>query len=379
MTIGALIRELRCLQGWSQGRLASALCDASKHATVTREDVSRWESGKRRPGPFWLRHLAAVLDVPVAVLEGTDMHRRQFITSVAATLVAPIVASDLIETGCAAALTGSRPTVDQWRDTIDRYGREYMTLGAAEMQQRVAGDLVVLQQQLESPALWGAASKLMTVYGKTIPGVDGAKAVRWYRMAATAADRSNDRRERVWVRGRAAIALGYEGASLPIADALGDQALAISDAPSLGRLNALMGKAHVAALRGDRRGALALLDDGRRLFQVVGSHEQQSDYAVPEWRMAVFESLLLARLGDEKGALEAQEVAERRLPATLPRFRTHLELHRGLMLARAGDQAGGAAYARAALDRLPPERHSLTLRLLLAEIEGHPSSRKPGI
>jgi hypothetical protein len=47
------------------------------------------------------------------------------------------------------------------------------------------------------------------------------------------------------------------------------------------------------------------------------------------------------------------------------------------MLARAGDQAGGAAYARAALDRLPPERHSLTLRLLLAEIEGGPSSRKP--
>src|SRR5574341_32856 len=263
MTVGALIRELRLLLGWSQGRLASELCTASEHATVTREDVSRWESGKRRPGSFWLRHLAAVLDVPLAVLEGSEVLRRTFITTAAATLIAPIVASDLIETGYAAALNGDYPSTDQWRATIAQYGRDYMTLGAAEMQQRVAGDLIVLQQQLETPALWAAASKLMTVYGKTVPGADGAKAIRWYRMAATAADRSADASTRVWVRGRAAIALGYEGASLTIADAIADQALQISDAPSLGRLNALMGKAHVAAIRGDKAGALRLLDDSR--------------------------------------------------------------------------------------------------------------------
>src|SRR5262245_59795 len=130
MPIGELIRSLRLTLGWSQGRLASALCEVSEHATVIREDVSRWESGKRRPGPFWLRHLAAVLDVPLQVLEGTDVHRRSFITSVAATLIAPVVASDLIETGYAAALTNSRPDVDEWQDKITRYGRDYMTLGA---------------------------------------------------------------------------------------------------------------------------------------------------------------------------------------------------------------------------------------------------------
>jgi len=59
--------------------------------------------------------------------------------------------------------------------------------------------------------LWAVAARLMTVYGKTIPGADGAKAVKWYRMAAEAADRSGDNGSRVWVRGRAAIALGYEG------------------------------------------------------------------------------------------------------------------------------------------------------------------------
>ncbi|MFD7785496.1 hypothetical protein ACFV4Q_20765 [Streptomyces nojiriensis] len=44
-------------------------------------------------------------------------------------------------------------------------------------------------------------------------------------------------------------------------------------------------------------------------------------------------------------------------------------MHCGLMLARSGDTAAGTAHARAALDALPPEKHSLTLRLLMTEVE----------
>ncbi|MFD7560490.1 hypothetical protein ACFV9E_39110, partial [Streptomyces sp. NPDC059835] len=186
-------------------------------------------------------------------------------------------------------------------------------------------------------------SRLMTLYAKTFPGSDGAAAVRWYRMAANTADESGDPAARVWVRGRAAIALGYEGASLAVADVLADHALALSERPSLGLLNAIYGKAHAAALRGDRATALALDERGRRVFDTAGSHEQTSDYAVPWWRLNVFHSLLLARLGDEWAATEAQEQALGELHATLPRFATHLELHCGLMLARSGDKAGGIA------------------------------------
>src|SRR5262249_4902591 len=312
------------------------LCELGR-ATITREYVSRWECGKRTPGPYWLRHLATALDVPLQVLEDCRVQRRNFITTVAATTIAPLVASELIHAGFAAALDG-RPSVDEWETVLATYGRDYMSLGAEAIQRRLAGDLVVLQQQLELPPLWAVAARLMTVYGKTIPGADGAKAVKWYRMAAEAADRAGDDRARGWVRGRAAIALGYEGSSLPVAEVFAKQALAISDRPSLGRLNAIMAKAHVAAIRGDKRAALALLDQGCRVFDVAGSHEQTSDYAVPEWRMAVFCSLLLARLGEERAALEAQDVALAQLPDTLPRFRTHIELHRGLMLVRAGDR-----------------------------------------
>ncbi|MGR6997208.1 XRE family transcriptional regulator [Yinghuangia aomiensis] len=258
----------------------------------------------------------------------------------AATAIAPLVASDLLARGFDAALK-SRPGIDDWQGKLFAYGRDYMSAGAAEIQRRLASDLVVLQQQLEAPGLWEVAAKLATLYGKTFPGTDGAKAVGWYRMAAESADRSEDAAARVWVRGRAAIALGYEGASLAVADRFADEALALSERPSLGRLNAIMGKAHVAALRGDKRAALSLLDDGWRVFERAASPDnEQSDYAVPEWRMNVFVSLLAARVGDERRAVAAQEQGAAKLPDTLPRFRTHLEMHRGLMLARSGDTAG---------------------------------------
>lgn len=305
------------------------------------------------------------------------MKRRTFPSDVAATAIAPVVASDLLSTGFSARLRGG-PSADDWESKLATYGTEYMSLGAADIQRRVSGELVVVQQQLENDRLWSVAARLMTLYAKTFPGSDGSKAVNWYRLAAEAADRSGDDQARVWVRGRAAIALGYEGASLGVADMLADQAMAISDKPSLGLLNAMMGKAHAAAIRGDFAAARALMNKGRRTFDAAGSYEQTSDYAVPWWRMNVFVSLLAARLGDETTAVEAQEAAKRELPASLPRFATHLEMHRGLMIARSGDKRGGADYARKALDALPPEKHSLTLRLLMSEVEQSRNQPMPG-
>ncbi|MBT2546560.1 helix-turn-helix domain-containing protein [Streptomyces sp. ISL-44] len=366
MDIGELIRELRTAHGWSQARLADEI-NGAHGTTLTREYVARWERGRVAPRGFYLAALSSALDVPLAVLED-PMMRRTFLTDVAGTAIAPVVASDLLHRGFAARLAGG-PSPDAWEAKLAAYGTQYMSMGAADIQRRVSGELVVIQQQLDNPRLWSAAARLMTLYAKTFPGSDGAAAVHWYRMAARAADQSADPEARVWVRGRAAIALGYEGASLGVADVLADQALAISERPSLGLLNAIYGKAHAAALRGDHAAARDLDARGRRVFDQAGSDEQTSDYAVPWWRLNVFRSLLLARLGDEKAAVQAQEQALAELPATLPRFATHLELHRGLMLSRSGDQAGGVAYATAAMDALPPEKHSLTLRMLLEEIK----------
>ncbi|MFF4392817.1 hypothetical protein ACFY0G_39740 [Streptomyces sp. NPDC001552] len=118
------------------------------------------------------------------------------------------LASDLLSAGFAVQLTGG-PTVDAWEAKLATYGTEYMSLGAADNQRRVSAELGTVQQQLDNPRLWSVAVRLMTLYAKTFPGSDGAKAVHRYRLAATAADASEDLDTRVWARGRAAIALDY--------------------------------------------------------------------------------------------------------------------------------------------------------------------------
>jgi hypothetical protein len=343
---------------------------------MTREYISRnWESGKSEPSSFWMQHLALVLDCPLNVLE-SEVKRREFMSHLAATAIAPVVASDLLSQGFSARLHNTGPDVDAWEAKLARYGTDYMSQGAADIQRRLAGDMIVLQQQLDSPRMWSVAARLMVLFAKTYPGSDGDKAISWYRMAAESADRSGDDAVRVCVRGRAAIALAYEGACLPVANELASQALAISDCPGLGRLNAIWGRAHAAALQGDQATARKMIDAGRREFDRSGSEDQTSDFAVPWWRVNVFLSLLAARMGEEKIAARARTEARRELPPELPRFATHLDMHEGLMLARAGDRAGGVAIGRAALDALPPEKHSLTLRMLMNEIEAPAMPRK---
>ena len=85
---GELIRDLRSALGWSQGRLASELCRAARYQTVTRECVSRWEHGKRLPGPFWMPHLAGVLQAPLQELARAKMRRRDLLRASAAVIAA---------------------------------------------------------------------------------------------------------------------------------------------------------------------------------------------------------------------------------------------------------------------------------------------------
>lgn len=349
-TDGAKLRAAR-----EAARLS--LAALARRTQYSKGYLANVESGQRRVTP--------AVAVAYERALGDEMERRGLLTGLAATVVAPAAVSELLRRGFAAALDG-KGSVEEWAARTEAYGRDYMMIGAGQLQQRLAGDLVVMQQHLERPGLWASAARLLTVYGKTTPAA--REAASWYRLAAVTADRSGDLDARVWVRGRSALALAYEGAGLQTARTLAEQALALSDRPTLGALNAHMALAHAAGHVGDRDTALAELDAARRVFDLAGSEEQVSDFAVPEWRMQTFTSMLLSRLGDPR-AEQAQQAADRARPATLPRFATHIELHRGLMMVAAGDRAGGVAYARAVMEALPPERHSLSLRLMMAEIE----------
>ena len=69
----------------------------SGHPTVTREDVSRWEHGRRVPGPFWIAHLAAAFQVSQWVLEG-HVQRREMLK-----LAGAIAGSAMVGTAVRAA------------------------------------------------------------------------------------------------------------------------------------------------------------------------------------------------------------------------------------------------------------------------------------
>ncbi len=73
-----LLAERRTARGWSQDDLAARLHAMSGNDSVTREEISRWERGKRIPGPYWRSWLSRVLETPCAELElAAAVTRRQ--------------------------------------------------------------------------------------------------------------------------------------------------------------------------------------------------------------------------------------------------------------------------------------------------------------
>lgn len=63
MPIGRLIRSVRRERGLTQYDLADALASASGNDSLGRDEVSRWERGKRVPGPYWRGWLSDVLEI----------------------------------------------------------------------------------------------------------------------------------------------------------------------------------------------------------------------------------------------------------------------------------------------------------------------------
>ena len=75
--ITALIPQARREQGLTQRELADLLCEISQNDSVTREEVSRWERGKRIPGPYWRAWISAALDVPHADVDRAAVLERE--------------------------------------------------------------------------------------------------------------------------------------------------------------------------------------------------------------------------------------------------------------------------------------------------------------
>ena len=77
LSIGELIIHLRGQHGLTQYELADQLAGVSGNDAVTREEVSRWERGKRIPGPYWRNWLSEVLGCPSERWESAALAARK--------------------------------------------------------------------------------------------------------------------------------------------------------------------------------------------------------------------------------------------------------------------------------------------------------------
>ncbi|MEV0681924.1 helix-turn-helix transcriptional regulator [Actinosynnema sp. NPDC050436] len=66
-SIGDLLRRLRAGAGRSQSEQADVLSERAGRA-VTRNEVSRWETEKRMPTPYWQQHCADSFGIPVGIV-----------------------------------------------------------------------------------------------------------------------------------------------------------------------------------------------------------------------------------------------------------------------------------------------------------------------
>lgn len=67
--IGEMIKKRREEHGISQESFAKKLQQFAGTTTANRNIVSRWERGKRIPGPYWRAHISRATEIELATLE----------------------------------------------------------------------------------------------------------------------------------------------------------------------------------------------------------------------------------------------------------------------------------------------------------------------
>ncbi|MGW4061992.1 hypothetical protein ACWEGE_27190 [Amycolatopsis sp. NPDC004747] len=138
--VGALLRTERKRAGRSQTDQAEVLSAIAGRA-VTRNEVSRWESERRLPTPFWQRHIAASFEVGVQEIQvavtmtrteqrkakaGETVRRREFIGAMAA------LAIPLAHTEQQAGRRIGQSDIDELRRRTARLRRLDNIMGGAE-------------------------------------------------------------------------------------------------------------------------------------------------------------------------------------------------------------------------------------------------------
>jgi hypothetical protein len=343
---GDALRAMREAAGLSLQALAA-------RAAVNKPHLGHLEDGARRPTPATAAAVDKALHAGGVLIElaacdrkgGDDVRRRALLATLGAAasvgaLAGPHALGDLVRHG----LLDAAGTGEDWDAAIADAGHRLVTDPSPLLGFAMLTNLMILRQQLAAhsrPDLFRAAANLGQVYGLWLGNqaqLGGAH--HWYRSSATLADRSGDSETRAWVRGRSAARGIYEGWTVAQTLATADAALAVTDRPTAGAVEAHAARVHVHALTGD-------IAAGRASVAAMADiAENVHDPAAPDpgARTAFLSAYLEARAGDPDSAAVAADEAETAL-AGLPMWLAEARVYRARAMVAAGDIDEGLNHA----------------------------------
>lgn len=335
--------------------------------------ISRLETGKRRMQPHHAEQLDTALGTSpllASLVQPTEgdgsMKRRATLwmfgaaLSVTASHQGRAVVDELLRRGLLDAV--EQP--EDWDTTVTEMERRLVLAPDDEFGTTLGAKLVVVRQAIADHQRTDeirAAAMLSLFYGLWQGnGRHFPEALGWYRTAAALAAAhtkdGGDPATETYVLGRAASRAVYEGMRRQEVIDMAEQALAVTDAPTLGRLEAESALAGVAAMTGDLEGGRARVLAMRRIADQLADDSPTGPHA----RTANFHLFVEARTGDMRSADRAQEEAESALAQT-PLWLAESRVYYALAMARAGATRGAATLALDAIRTVPWSVHTLAM------------------
>jgi hypothetical protein len=249
---------------------------------------------------------------------------------------------------------------EDWDSVLAEMQNRLVLTPDEEFGTTLAGKLLVVRQAIaekKSTDDLRAAALLSLFYGLW-QGNSGRfpAALDWYRTAASLARESGDAATETYVLGRSASRAVYEGMSRRQVTGIAQRALDVTDAPTLGALEARSALAGVAAMTGDVATGRSHVQAMRDLANRLPDHGPTGAYP----RTVNFDIFVEARTGDIKTTGRAQEEAEKALACT-PLWLAESRVYYALAMARAGDVRGAAVHALDAIQTVPWAVHTLAM------------------
>jgi transcriptional regulator with XRE-family HTH domain len=358
--LGQTLRDERKRAGWTmvafarESRYAASYLRQIENGTrpVTEVIAETYDRVLNSGGLF--------ADLYRAEQSGDEVRRRALLTMLGGVaglgVAAPHLAVELLRGELLDAL-GS----EDWSELSEEYGQRFMTDPPDQLRTRLARDLLALRDALRgggNGAARHAAPRLILIQGMMLANAgDTEDGARWYRAARLAADQTDDEHLKQWTRGREAFRRGYEGA---------DPQVVLKLAADAEDVEARLAAAQAYARLDQHERSRRELEAAWRLYE-AGDQDEQSIYAMPEWRMALSAAYVHALQGDVTGSDRLlDQVAP---PKTVARWQAQRDMQRAVSLARARDTRNALALQRAVIDQAPEEERSAVLSQMCRVVE----------